>query len=142
MKAFALFIVLLAFTGCATLGSAPSVCDDLTEPSLLCLTAAKFGVRLESIGGALVAVNTAAIALGEYSKADALRVISDLRSGLLDPISYVAYRTNISLYVDRYPGLLDVAQMFIGQFTSTNDILSTDRKLLIDWLDIQIASLS
>ena len=142
MKSLALLIVLLAFTSCSTVGIAPSVCDDLSEPSLLCQTAAKFGVRLEDIGGALVIANTVAIAAGTYTKADALEVISELRSGLMDPISYIAFRTNISLYVYKYPGLLEVAQMYIKQFTSTQDILDTDRKLLIDWLDVQIESLS
>ena len=142
MKNIAMILALVFLTSCSTIGMRPSVCDDLSEPSLMCQTAAKFGVRLEDIGGALVIANTVAIASGTYSKADAVEVLSELRSGLLDPISYFAFRTNISLYVNKYPGLLEVAQMYINQFTSTNDILGTDRKLLLDWLDKQIEALS
>ena len=63
---FAIFVFALFLVGC--LGNdRPSVCTDITEPSLLCEIAVKHGVRLETVGNTLIIVNSVAIAKGVYS---------------------------------------------------------------------------
>jgi len=108
---------------------------------MLCDMAKEAGVVLEDISNALVMANAVAIGEGVYTKTQALQVIVMLRKGLDNPVSYLFFQKNLKGYLDRYPGLLQVAHFYIDRFTSTRIMYRTDQELLIRWLDNQIEAL-
>ena len=140
----ALCVSISLIFGCAMLSPGPSVCEDIEQPSVLCAMVEQVGggkLKLEDIGNGLVIANAIALAEGLYTKDEAITVLTDLRSILYDPVSYVVFQTAIKEYVSAYPGLLQIANSYIDQFTMTQTMFRTDRDLLISWLTTQIEGL-
>ena len=128
--------------GCA-MPRQPSVCDRITDPSLLCDMAAHYNVRLEDIGAVLVAVNAVAIGEGAYMRKDARNVLSELLL-MLDEgaVSYVMFKAGIESRLKKYPGLLDVSRGYLEYFTGRHAfIYKRDREILRRWLARQIERL-
>lgn len=131
-----LLLACLLFTGCAATG--PSVCDGLTEKSYLCEAADKSGAKLEDIGNVLIVANAVAIGQGVYTKEQALKVMVDIRSRLDFPVSYLFIRSMVTDATSRYPGLFEVAAIYLAQFNSPRIMYGKDREILTSWLDQQI----
>ena len=132
-----ILIVLCMTVGCST---APSVCDTVTEPSLLCSIAEEYGIRLEDVGGGFIMVNELAIIGGLYTRDQATIVLKELRDLLdLGGISYAVYRLELYDLVGEYSGLLDVAGGFVSRFANQFQVIYTaDRRLLRGWIDGQL----
>ena len=140
----ALCVSISLIFGCAMLSPGPSVCEDIEQPSVLCAMVEQVGggkLKLEDIGNGLVIVNAIALAEGLYTKDEAITVLTDLRSILDNPVSYLFFQTALKKYVSAYPGLLQIANVYIDQFTITQTMYKTDRDLLISWLTTQIEGL-
>lgn len=130
--------ILLALTACAT---GPSICDD-TEDSYLCQIAEQNNVQLEDIGNVLIVANTVAIGNGRYTQAQAVEVLKEFRSRLEHPISYSFFRDTVRDRIESYPGLIEVADIYLSEFVGMYRIMySADRTILIGWLDQQIERL-
>lgn len=139
---------LLAFTtlfaGCATYQTFPSVCDTITERSVLCETADKIGVRLEEVGNVLIVANTVAITEGLYTAEQAnavFRKIIELLGGEATRsfITYEQFKLKIREILDKYPSLMIVADSYLDMFMSSQTIITeVDKQILIEWLDGRI----
>ncbi len=135
-------LVLFMVYGCAMLQGAPSVCDNLEERSLLCEAAARLGVRLEDVGNGLIIANAGAIATGQYTRDQAIEILTHLRNFAQNPVSYVLFIKEVNKMLRMYPGMLTVAESYMDLIASALPIYSTDRVLLVDWLNDQIEALS
>ena len=128
--------------GCAGIGTRPSICDTLTEPSQLCWLSEKYNVRLEDIGNGLIVANAVAIVQGVYTKEDAIAVMRDIRAILDNPVSYAFFKTGVDARVAFYPGLLEIATVYFSELGGVTQIMyRTDRDILIGFLDKQIKML-
>ena len=132
----------LVFSSCAMFPQDSSICEDIQTPSLLCRMAADKGVTLEMVGNALIIANAIAIAEGVYSKAQARGVLIELRGILDNPVSYLFFKQGLKKYVDRYPGLLQIATAYIDRFDITQVMYKADQELLVKFLSSQIEDLS
>ena len=120
-------------------GGIPTVCDKITEPSIFCDLSKKANVRFEDVGNGLIIANAVAIGEGIYTKEQALKVMKELKLFMADPVTYAAFKAEVYLKMDKYPGLLLVAELYLGQFSGLNQpIYAADRTLIIGWLDQQI----
>jgi len=126
--------------GCASVGTRPSVCDTITEPSLLCEYSAEIGVRLEDVGTGLIVANAANIGLFKlYTTEQAVKVMKEIRAILDNPVSYAYFKGQIDQRLSQYPGLLQVAEAFFDTLGAQTQIMyRTDRDILIGFLDKQI----
>jgi hypothetical protein len=143
MKKPMLVLMLAMLMGCALLSKAPSICDDLEGPSLMCEIAAKHNVRLEDIGNALVVINEIAIIEEAYSKEDAIEVLKEIRL-LLDKgaLSYAMFRLAVYEKAEKYAGLIEVAESYFWTFQNQRSfIYKEDRRILRDWINRQIERL-
>ena len=128
--------------GCAGIGTRPSICDTLTEPSLLCDLSAKYNVRLEDIGNGLIIANAVAIGQGFYTRDQAVEVMKEIRAILDNPVSYAFFKVGVYEKVDLYPGLLEVASVYFSELGGLTQIMyRTDRDILIGFMDKQIKTL-
>ena len=144
MKKLTLVLTLaMLIGGCAGLRQ-PSICDEITSPSILCEIAAKHDVRLEDIGTALVVINKIAIIEEAYSREDAIEVLEELLL-LLDKgaLSYAMFRLEVYKRAEKYAGLIEVAESYFWTFQSQRSfIYREDRRILRSWLTEQIESLT
>lgn len=140
-----LFLVVFAMStigGCGALATMPSVCDSVDPgESVLCDLAKDNKIRIEDVGNAFIFVNAIAIGEGVYTKEEAVEVCQALLDVLDTPITYIALRTELLDQVQKYPGLLEVAQSYMAIFNVDEDIYRKDRDLLIKWLNERIGSL-
>lgn len=138
---FALLVIVIG-QGCAGIGTAPSICETITEPSLLCDLSEKSGVRLEDIGNGLVIANAVAIGQGLYTKDQALKVMQEIRSILDNPVSYAFFKSGVYEKVKAYPGLIEVAEIYFEELGAKTQIMyRVDRDILTGWMDKQIKRL-
>lgn len=137
-KFFALIMALCLFVGCAGL---PSVCDDITEGSILCKISKEQGVRLEDVGNVLIIANAIAIGEGAYSIEQAIDVMKKIRALLDDPISYIGFKNGLKSTMTKYPGLIEIGSIYIDQFTGTRLMSNTDSEMLITFLDNRIKNM-
>ena len=131
--------------GCAGWSTAPSVCDNPPSKSYICEAAHELDLRVELVGDALIAINTAAISFDAYTKEDALIVINGLRGALTEPISYTVFVLELDRYLLRYPGLIEVVKPLMQRLDKLLvDIVAYDVYLLLTLLDemeVQIKNL-
>ncbi|MCK5602634.1 hypothetical protein KAR91_12210 [Candidatus Pacearchaeota archaeon] len=140
-KLLALVFTLVLLTSCAT-ANLPSVCDNIEEgQSYLCQVAEKRDVRLEDIGNVLIVANAVSIGEGWYSGQNAIDVMREIRSALDSPVSYLYFKAKVEVTTKKYPGLLEVAEIYLGEFTSSKIMYTRDRQILIDWFDNRIERL-
>jgi len=139
-KFIIVLLMALVVAGCGF--NFPSVCDNMTEPSLMCDIARKYNVRVEDIGNVLIVTNAIAIGEGQYTKEQAVGVFREIRSLLDNPITYMALRGGIYDRLERYPGLYEVSDIYLGEFTALVDVYPADRGMLISWLDERIVNLT
>jgi hypothetical protein len=136
----ALVAIMLA-TGCGILNNLPSVCDDKSSPSLLCDVAEKNDIRLESAGLGIIIVNAALIGEGVYTREQAVSVLIEVRNVFEKSVSYVFARGEMNKALNKYPGMVEVASMFLNEFDSSKIMYRKDREIMITWLDNRIKSL-
>lgn len=130
---------MLFIAACAT---GPSVCDTMApNESILCDTANKYGVKLEDIGNTLIVANAVAIGEGLYTSGQALQVVKSLRSILDDDITYLFFRDELMQWTSEYPGLFEVAMIYLSDFGFDIGLTSTDRNMLQEWFDARIETL-
>lgn len=143
-KVIALWLLCILVVGCAlftNLKNLPSVCDTL-ESSYLCAIADRLGVRLEEIGNSLIIANALIIADNQARREKALKAFKEIKALLENPISYPAFRWGVYESLERYPGLLDVADSYLSYFADFDiNMYQEDRKLIVGWLDKRIAVL-
>ncbi len=141
-----LIAAVVLLLGCSTLdvlAPGPSVCESDEGPSLLCVMAEKNGVKLEAVANALIIANAIMIGEGVYSRAQAIEVLSDLLTILERPVSYRYFRLELLNALDKYPGLILVANSYINQFTMPQIMFKRDRGY-IQWIlrnQIEVLSL-
>lgn len=139
------FLILLLIAVMMTVGCVfndlPSVCDQLEDKSYLCEIAQKHDIRLESVGTILVVANAVAIGEGVYTSTDALQVMQSIRCVLDQPISYLFFKDKVQGLTEKYPGLLEIADIYLNEFMSTQTMFVRDREILQGWLDKRIARL-
>lgn len=135
--------ICLLLSACIT--TMPSKCDTLTEPSLLCQIAQDKGVRLEDVGNILIVANAVAIGEGLYSRKDAARVLKELEVILEDPISYIVFHKAITSRLNKYPGLFEVAMIYLDAMISTSArgqfMYKADQAMLQAWIHDRITGL-
>lgn len=136
MKNF-IFVVLVFWFFC--LGCFPggtSICDNISPgESILCDLANDQGVRLEDIGNVFIVINAIAIGEGAYTRDQAVEICQIMRDMLNDPVSYAAFKTELLKQVAQYPGLIEVAMIYLNAFDIDADIYRVDRDILVSWLD-------
>lgn len=136
-------VILALMVSCPQFKNLPSVCDNLEQPSYLCDISKQYDTRLEDIGNALIIANAVAIGQKVYTREQAISVLTEIRSALDNPISYVVFKNLVYDKVDSYPGLLEVASAYFSILgTNTENILPTDRGFLKSWIDRQIGILT
>jgi len=135
------FVFIVFLTGCLTLTDAPSVCDEVTEPSILCDLATEIDVRLETVGNAMIVVNAVAIAKGVYSEDDAREVILKLIEILDAGITYALFAERLVEVTDGSPGLMEVADVYLSQLQIKTPMYPIDKKILKAWLEKRLAYL-
>ena len=136
MKAI-MILCLLTFS-CASI---PSVCDTVTD-SKLCDMADKLGINLSLTGKALELGNAIAITQGAYSREQALAVMTALRGVLDGPLTYLLFSTNIRGYVAMYPGMMTIDLGLLDAMAIDAALKPDDRRILINFFDRVILSLS
>lgn len=143
-------LLLALFVACAGVQRQPSVCDDLTD-SFLCATVQKvnlemgINMRLEDAGRALTLANSAAIATGQYTKADALIVVDAMLAVLSgDAPSFETFGGTLKEYSEKYPGLFDeVVGPYISEFVAYGGLIPAgDLGILRDYFGKRRAALS
>ncbi len=134
MKIITIVAAIILFS-CTT---QPSVCDDPTNTSLLCKMADHAGVRIENVATGLIIANSVAIGEGSYTRRQAVGVIEVLISALDTDISYVLFKDLVLARMERYPGLIIVADAYLSQFTIHSPMLQSDKDLLQGWLKRQV----
>lgn len=149
MKRARLFSVMIAVflfisaIGCLgrTTTSRGTVCDDIQGESILCGIAASSGTRLEDVGNGLIVINAVAIAEGAYTKDDARKVLNKLLEALDEPLTYVVFKEQIVRYTEAYPGLVEVAMVYLDQFSMESQMYDADKDILKEWLQARVDSL-
>lgn len=140
MSLFFLCSAMLLMAACA--GSLPTVCDEISPgESVLCDIANKQGIRLEDVGLGLILVNSVAIKEGVYTRDQARGVVEKLLSCLDGSVTYALFRDRIQEYTAGYPGLLEVTQAYLYQFSLSKQISQTDREILTAWLNNRLKEL-
>jgi len=135
-------VIALMLSSCAGFQNLPSVCDDI-EDSALCNIADKNNVRLEDIGNAFIIANAVAIGQGMYSKEQARIVLNEIQGALMNPITWVLFSDIVRNKIDKYPGLLEIAEGYFSVLVSDyTQIYDADRTILVEWLAKQIKILS
>ena len=137
----ALILLTVCTIGCQ-LRQGHSVCDSI-EPgeSVLCDIASAQGVSLEVVGNGLIVVN--AIAIGErlYSSREAIEVLEALYGTLEWPITYMLFRDEINKALANYPGLINIIEIYLTEFSLSKRISITDKEILQRWIQARISSL-
>lgn len=132
---------ILVVSACTSSGNRPTVCEQIQEPSILCQVAKEKNIRLEDIGNGLILVNAVAISEGVYTRGDAKHVLEKLSQALDGPVTYVLFKDQIIKYTNAYPGLLDVAMVYLDEFSLSKRMYEADRDILKTWLTSRIKSL-
>jgi len=141
MKRLFLLVIGICFLLSACALNLPSKCEQITEPSMLCQMAEEHQVRLEDIGNILIVANAVAIGEGLYTREQAIEVMMDLKYILENPVSYLFFKGEVEKTLIKYPGLFEVAQIYMTELTSPQIMYSTDREMLSNWLGDRIAGL-
>lgn len=142
MRNVIIFIILaILFASCSTFKHKPSVCDGNLEPSLLCAIAVEHEAQLEEIGAILIVANAVAIGEGLYTRTDALKVLRKIQVIIDQPISYVYLLSVLNEAVDRYPGLFEVADLYLEQLDDPRIMSNFDRRILQIWIAKRIRGL-
>ena len=134
-------IICLLVSSCTWYQSRPSVCDNLSEKSLLCMLAAKTGIKLEDMGTGLIIVNSILIAEGKYTQEQALEVVTTLRDILKKPVTYLYFYANVKDYLEKFPGLMLVDLDLLDELANSQVMHNPDRELLLNWLNTVIGDL-
>ena len=133
-------IALLA-TGCISLGPQTSICDDVKTGSYLCQVADDNDTRIEDVGNLLIIANSVAIGQGAYTREEALVTLRHIRRQLDHPVSYLFIRDAVISATSSYPGLFEVATLYMMQFDRPQLMFVRDRMILTRWLDNYITML-
>lgn len=141
-----LAVLIMAFiiglTGCREIStSLPSACDSIDGPSKLCDLAAEHGVNLTVIADGLGLANIIAIGKGVYTKDEALKAVTGLRQFMAAPVSYAAFRMELTETINAYPMLLNTADRYLAMLVDTKIMYKNDRELIRGWLDRLIQGL-
>lgn len=147
MKKLFFVLVLVAFTflGCVqdgTMPAFPSACDSVEGPSRLCELAAENNVNLSVVADGLGLANIIAIEKGLYEKEQAIKVLVGLRAFMESPVSYAAFRAELTETIKTYPYLLNTADRYLGMMVETQIMRRADSDLIKGWLDRLIAGLT
>ncbi len=134
-------VLLSLVAACEFPGKRPTICDRVEGPSILCQVAEKNGVRLEDVGTGLILVNAVAISEGVYTKSDAKNVLGKILQALDGPVTYVFFKEHIIRSTEAFPGLLDVATVYLEEFSLSKKMHDADRDILRVWLTNRIKSL-
>lgn len=138
-------VVLLILAACLLTGCAgiqlPSACDTVQGPSVLCRIAADQGVNLSVVADGLGLTNIVAIEKGLYSRQEALKVLAGLRAFMESPVTYVAFRAELSGVIEAYPYLLQTADRYLARLVSARVMYPDDQRMIMGWLDRLIAGL-
>lgn len=143
-KLFCLIVMAILFTGCSDKGLGlyyPSACDSIEGPSMLCEMAAKNNINLTMLADSFGVLNEVAINKNKYSKADALKVLTELRDFLEAPVSYVAFKAELEPVLESSPYLVSATNKYISQLISGQIMYKKDQDLIKGWLDRMIAGL-
>ena len=129
---YLLVVFVLFSVGCGLKGILPSECDGIAEYSFLCNLADRFDTRLEDIGNALIIVNSILIGEEIYTKEQALEISADMKDILKNPISWLAFGEELERNTEKYPGLYDVSELYIAEFSKSTEIIGEfDKEKLI-----------
>lgn len=149
MKKYFVCLILafvLLFFGCIEIipggFKLPSACDEIQGPSKFCEMAAEHGVNLTLIADSFGVLNDIAIHKNKYTKAQALEVLTRLRLFMNSPVSYAAFRLELTEILDRYSYLKSTSDRYISMLVSTQVIYPEDLRLIKGWLDRLIAGLA
>lgn len=144
-----LIVCMFAMFGCASTGSGglddiklPDACDTIEGPSKLCELAAEQNVNLSVVADGLGLLNIIAIEKGLYTKDQALGALIDLRGFVEMPVSYAAFRTEITDTISAYPYLLQTADRYVNALVSNQIMYSEDQRLIAGWLERLIIDLA
>ena len=119
----------------------PDACDEVEGPSMLCEIAAEKGVNLSVVADGLGLANVIAIEKGRYTKEQALKVLAGLRSFMESPVSYAAFKAELTGVIEAYPYLLQTVDKYLSQLVSTQIMYTADQDLIKGWLDRLITGL-
>lgn len=119
-----------------------SVCAEIPPgESVLCDLAEKSNVTLEVVGDLIMVINLRAIKEKAYSADDARKVLETIKKAIaVQSLTASDLRSLILKYVDDYPELILVSR-YIYKLDTPQVLTQTDRQMLRDWCDQQLALL-
>jgi hypothetical protein len=139
MKKLLILAVCLTLFSCAGLQKQKSVCDDMTEPSVLCELAAQQGIRLETYGDFLLVINLRAIKQGAYEQYKASLFFNELREKLnTSPVAAVDLKKFVLQRVAEIPELLLVSP-YLTYMDSPQILTNKDVEMLNWWIDYNLS---
>lgn len=143
-KVMLALIGLLIMQGCSgsPLKAPVSVCAKIPfGESVLCDLAQKSNVTLEVVGDLIMVINLRAIKEEVYSADDARKVLETIKKAIaVQSLTASDLRSLILKYVDDYPELILVSR-YIYKLDTPQVLTQTDRQMLRDWCDQQLALL-
>ena len=145
MRKLMILMFVFLFAGCAILGikPPPSVCDGIASgESLLCDTARKNDLHLETVGNIIMLVNLSAIEDGSYKASEALSVLRSVKIAAAAGPSGAALVNIVTAALAGKPSLTAAGIMVLSPYLSymntVSPIKAKDQELLNFWLDQQI----
>ena len=144
-KLILIMISVFMFASCSLIQkttNTTSVCDNLTEESMLCEIANKHNVSIEKVGKLIRLANAGAITSDVYTAKEALNVLEDIKKSLESPVSYAFVKTKLNNIYKKYPLIFIVMTEYISELNSTQIMYSYDQELLTNWIDSLIAEMN
>lgn len=133
-----LSVVSLFFTSsCRT---QESVCDGITDYSVLCEIAKNNGLRIETAGDMLMVINSRAIMTGIYSYTEAIAVLTAIRSVSGYQITADQLKSYILQYASDFPELVLVLP-YISHFNGKTPLTEVDAGMICAWVEEQIVQI-
>jgi hypothetical protein len=145
----ALLVWFMGFTGCTALRQMtgapvfPECNESISGDSVLKNIAVAHGLCLEDVGDILIIANTFAINKNLYTRVQATAVVHHWIVALnSEGMTYNLFRKKIYRYVKQYPGLFEIADIYLLHFGKiSSPILPKDKELLNDWLTNRVLPL-
>ncbi|MCP4020944.1 MAG: hypothetical protein GY729_03805 [Desulfobacteraceae bacterium] len=141
MKKIIILLLFMLFMVSCISKNLTSICDTITGPSHLCRIAENHGMRLEDIGNVFIIVNAVALSKDVYSKEDAVFILEKMLEALDGPVTYVLFKEELLALTRDTPGLLDIAMVYLDEFSLSNRIYPADKTILQAWLQGRMDSL-